>query len=47
MFAFAPVCVCVCVCVCASLLLTYSQDEVVVGLVVDGIQDVEHLDGKV
>ena len=28
-------------------LLTYSQDKVVVGLVVDGVQDVKHLDGEV
>lgn len=27
--------------------LTYSQDKVVVRLVVDGIQDVKHLDGKI
>lgn len=27
--------------------LTHSQDEVVVGLVVDGVQDVKHVDGEV
>lgn len=27
--------------------LTYSQDEVVVGLVVDGVQHVKHVDGEV
>lgn len=27
--------------------LTYSQDKVVVGLVIDGVQHIEHVDGEV
>lgn len=27
--------------------LTYSQDEIIVGLVVDFVKDVEHFDGEV
>lgn len=41
---YRPVYVCVHVCVPSR---TYSQDKVVVRLVVDGIQDVKHLDGKI
>lgn len=41
---YRPVGVCVCVWVFS---LTYSQDKVIVWLIVDGIQHIKHLDGKI